>query len=162
VSEQIDAARPLGAFNFRVELSLPGESNPVCLATFSECDGLEMSMEAKTIREGGNNGRQIHLVGPVTYGQLSLKRGMTETADSSNKIVDLWEWFEKVQGSPNLRAHGEISLLSRDRARTTKRFLLTGCLPLKIRAQGFNAQDGVIAVEEMQIAYETMERVVEA
>ena len=31
----------------------------VCNAAFAECDGLEMTMEVKTIREGGNNA-QLH------------------------------------------------------------------------------------------------------
>ena len=32
-------------------------------------------MEPKTIREGGNNTTMVHFVGPVSYGQLTLKRG---------------------------------------------------------------------------------------
>jgi len=33
------------------------------------------------------------------------------------------------------------------------RFELTDCLPIKIKAPSFNAKDGAIAIEEMQIAY---------
>jgi hypothetical protein len=36
------------------------------------------------------------------------------------------------------------------------RFVLTGCLPLKLKAPALNAQDGTVAIEEMQIAYETL------
>ena len=68
---------PFTAFNFAVEISITDGSPLVCHAAFSECDGLEMTLEPKTIREGGNNGRQIRLTGPVAYGQLTLKRGMT-------------------------------------------------------------------------------------
>jgi len=39
---------------------------------------------------GGNNRRPIHLAGPISYGQLTLKRGMTTD-------FGLWEWFEAVQ-----------------------------------------------------------------
>ena len=66
---------PFTAFNFAVEINVHGVSNKVCSAAFSECDGLEMSMEVKTIREGGNNGEQLRLTGPASYGMLSLKRG---------------------------------------------------------------------------------------
>lgn len=141
--------RPLTAFNFKVNLSFAGESKRICLAEFSDCDGLEMSQTLKTIREGGNNGRQIHLAGPVVYSQLTLKRGM-----SSNH--DLWTWFAEVQTDRSLRVTGEILVLSSDRTREDARFVLTGCLPIKLKAPALNAKDGAIAIEEMQIAYETL------
>jgi hypothetical protein len=32
-------------------------------------------------------------------------------------------------------------------------FKLRGCLPIKIKAPALNASDGLVAIEEMQIAY---------
>lgn len=153
-------APPYTAFNFRVEITLPeegendggdGGSETLCHAAFSECDGLEMTMQVKTIREGGNNARQIHLTGPVSYGQVTLRRGMTSN-------FDLWDWFDKVQqdGNRGLRADAEIIMLSSDRSAEQVRFLLERCLPVKMRAPALNAKDGLIAVEEMQMAYERM------
>lgn len=138
------------AFNFKVRLQLDGESQAICDGAFSEVTGLELSIEAETIREGGNNSRQIHLMGPVSHGQLTLKRGMTEG-------LDLWRWFTAVNRKRDLRASGEIAVLSADRTRETLRFALTGCLPLKLKAPALNAIDGAVAIEEMQIAYETLE-----
>src|SRR6516225_9274556 len=92
---------PFTAFNFAVEIEVPGVSPKVCSAAFSECDGLEMSMEVKTIREGGNNGRQPRLAGPLTFGQVTLKRGMTAT-------FDLWDWFTAVMTNARLRATASI------------------------------------------------------
>ena len=43
-----------------------GVADALCSAAFAECDGLEMTMDVKTIREGGNNGAQIRLTGPVS------------------------------------------------------------------------------------------------
>jgi phage tail-like protein len=143
--------RPFTSFNYQVRLILDGSAEPLCDAAFSDCDGLEISMETKTIREGGSNQRQIHLVGPLSYGQLTLKRGMTDDAG-------LWDWFEQVQRERTLRATGEVILLSSDRARETLRFVLGGCLPIKLKAPMLSASDGGIAVEEMQIAYETLRR----
>ena len=141
--------RPFTTFNFKVNLQLEGENTAICGAEFSDCDGLEMSLEPKTIREGGNNGRQIHLAGPVSYGQLTLKRGMTES-------FGLWKWFQRVQQDRTLRASGEVLFLSSDREREDVRFVLTGCLPVKLKAPALNAKDGQIAIEEMQVAYETL------
>jgi phage tail-like protein len=142
-------AIPFTTFNFLVNLELPGEDGKVCDAAFSDCSGLEMTLAPKSIREGGNNGRQIHLVGPVSYGQLTLKRGMTED-------FGLWRWFERVQTERSVRASGQIQMLAPDRKKADVRFNLSGCLPVKIKAPSLSAKDGLIAIEEMQLVYETL------
>ncbi|MBD3314352.1 MAG: phage tail protein [Chitinivibrionales bacterium] len=140
--------KPFTAFNFVVNLRMEGNTESLCSGEFAECDGLEMNVAPKTIREGGDNGRQIHLPAAISYGQLTLKRGMTEN-------WDLWNWFENIYESPGLRADGEVLMRSTDR-RDQVLFHLTGCMPVKLRAPSLNAKDGRIAVEEMQIAFETL------
>lgn len=148
--------RPFNTFNFRVSLTLGqgGKKTPLCEAEFSECDGLEISLAPQTIREGGNNHRPIHLLGAVTYGQLSLKRGMTSTGSS----FDLWRWFDRVlrRDAQGYRAEGTVTLLDAKGEKPTVSFTLTGCLPVKLKAPALNAKDGQIAIEEMQIAYERL------
>jgi phage tail-like protein len=141
---------PLIAFNFAVEVTVEGISR-VCGGAFAECDGLEMSMEVKTIREGGNNGRQIRLTGPSAFGTLTLKRGMTDT-------LDLWDWFEAVARRPGLRADARVVMLAADGQTPAALFKLSRCVPIKIKAPPLNARDGVVAVEEFQIAYESLLR----
>jgi phage tail-like protein len=147
----IDPQLPFVAFNFSVEIRLPDPKKVICSAAFSECDGLEVTMEVKTIREGGNNGRQIRLSGPLSYGQLVLKRGMT-------KDTGLWNWFAKSFNNPSLRATTEVVMFTADVGGKvpTRHFSLEGCLPIKFKAPALNAKDGLIAIEEMQIAYESL------
>ena len=140
---------PFTAFNFSVEIDVPGVSSRVCSASFSECDGLEATMEVKTIREGGNNVTQIRLTGPLAYGQLTLKRGMTAT-------FDLWDWMAAVSTQPALRADGEVVVLAPDGRTERARFLLSRCVPVKLKAPPLNAKDGMVAVEELQLAYESL------
>lgn len=142
--------QPLSALNFAVRLLLDGEQRPICDGAFSEVTGLEASIDTQTIREGGNNTRQIHLMGQISYGQATLKRGLT-------KGLDLWTWFNAVNDRRDLRASGEIVLLSGDRESETIKFILTGCLPIKLKMPSLNATDGIVAIEEMQIAYETLD-----
>ena len=109
-------------------------------------------MEPKTIRQGGDNSRQIHLSGPVSYGQVTLKRGMTSG-------FHLWQWFDKVQQEDGrgLRADAEILMLSSDpERRTNASFRLERCVPLRLRAPALNAKEGLLAVEELQLAYERL------
>jgi phage tail-like protein len=145
------ADRPLSAFNFSVEIVPDGTTRPLCSAAFSECDGLEMTLDVKTIREGGNNGVQIKLVGAAGYGQLALKRGMTEG-------FELWRWFEQVVASPSLRATAHVVVLDPEAAAVRPRatFLLTRCVPLKLKAPALNAREGIVAVEELQLGYESL------
>lgn len=143
---------PYVAFRFDVQLEVDnpqrfGLTNPLCSAAFAECDGLEMTMEPRSVREGGNNTEQVHLVGPVTYGSLRLRRGMTAN-------LDLWKWFSVAAGAEGRGTKARGVVLMRDaEGKARVRFTLSGCLPVKIKAPTLNAKDGQVALEEMQIAY---------
>ena len=145
---------PFTAFNFSVEITKAGDAKRLCSAAFSECDGLEMSMDVKTIREGGANSRQVRLSGPLTYGNLTLKRGMTAN-------FDLWEWFGAVVIDPAMRASAEVVLLAPD-GKVRARFVLDRCVPVKLKAPALNARDGTVAIEELQLAYESLSHKVPA
>lgn len=139
-------------FNFEVSVMLgDAATDPLCEAAFSECAGLEVSTDVKTIREGGNNTQPIHLPGPVSYGTLTLKRGMTPS-------FDLWDWVDRVtrDGERHLRAICEVEMLAADRSGPVATFVLTGCLPSKLKAPALTGQDGGVAIEEMEIVYETL------
>ena len=143
--------RPFTTFRFLVEVKVDGVADKVCGATFSEVDGLEMTMEPKTIREGGNNTAMVHFVGMVSYGQLTLKRGMTPNAD-------LWKWFAQVNspGFRGVRSRLEVVVVSSDGKNEDARFIADGCLPVKLKAAALNAKETQVAIEEMQIVYETL------
>ena len=143
------AATPFTAFNFAVEIVRDDASDRLVNGSFSECDGLEINMEVKTIREGGSNARQIRLSGPASYGNLTLKRGMTAS-------TELWDWFADTLDNPALRASAEVVVFAPDGVTERARFILTQCLPLKVKAPPLNAKDGLIAIEELQLAYETL------
>jgi phage tail-like protein len=152
-----DGSYPFTSFNFLVTLAMQqagalGLPDQFCNGEFAECDGLEVTMEAKTVREGGNNTQQIHLVGPVSYGTLTLKRGMTRNQD-------LWVWFNAVVANPAAPTSGRGALASAvitmcDAAQKPQVvFRLKDCLPIKLKAAPLNAKDGGVAIEEIQIAY---------
>ena len=109
-----------------------------------------MTVEAKTIREGGNNGAVVRMAGPVSFGQVTLKRGMTAN-------FELWDWFDKSVNDPGLRASAEVVIFAADGQSERARFLLKRCLPVKLKAPALNAKDGMVAIEEFQIAYETLQ-----
>lgn len=140
---------PFTAFNFAVEIKVEGVAEQICDAAFAECDGLEMTMDVKTIREGGNNGKEIRLTGPVKYGQVTMKRGMTAT-------FDLWNWFELMLTKHDLRANAEVVIFAADGSTEQARFILSRCVPVKLKSPPLSAKDGAVAIEELQLAYETL------
>ena len=140
---------PFTTFNFSVEITRTGQTERLCHAAFSECDGLEMTMDVKTIREGGNNGQQIRLTGAYNYGQVTLKRGMTAN-------FDLWDWVNDTLANPGLRADAEVVYLTEDGKTARASFVLSRCLPTKLKAPPLNAKDGMVAIEELQLTYESL------
>jgi phage tail-like protein len=141
-------------FNFLIRIDTGGDGGVLCEAAFAECTGLEMSAAPKTIREGGNNAGPVHLTGPISYGTLGLKRGMSEN-------FDLWTWFDEVYRDDGLhrRAECEIEVRTPDRTATAYSLHLTGCLPTKLKAADLDAKEGGIAIEEIEIAYQGMRMV---
>ena len=143
------AALPFTNFNFSVEIHVEGVAVQVCDAAFAECDGLEMTMDVKTIREGGNNGKEIRLTGGFKYGQVTMKRGMTSN-------FELWDWFNLTLVNPSLRGEAQVVLYAADGVTVRARFLLSRCVPVKLKSPPLNAKDGGVAIEEFQLAYETL------
>jgi phage tail-like protein len=150
-SESELSGYPFTSFDFSVELTV-GNGEHLCNAAFSECDGLELNQEVKTIREGGNNGVQVKLAGATAYGTLTLKRGLTAS-------FDLWDWFEASIQDSSLRGDAAVVLLAPDGTTERARWVLHGCLPMKLKAPPLNAKDGMVAVEELQVAYQSLKLV---
>ena len=142
-------SEPFAAYAFRVEIRLPGAHAPLCDAAFAECEGLELRFDVRTLHEGGDNVRQRLIAGPASYGEVTLRRGMTAS-------FDLWDWCGLVARDPGVRADargGPARPRRRDRAGG---FLLHRCLPVRMRAPRLDAVDGVVAIEELRLACESL------
>src|SRR5262249_13851769 len=64
----------------------------VALGGFSECSGLEMSMEAEEYKEGGLNGTVRQFPNRVKWSKITLKRGF-------GTGTTLWDWhYGYVEG----------------------------------------------------------------
>ena len=55
-----------------------------------------------------------------------------------------------------MRARAEIIVVSSDGTTEDARFIAEGCLPTKLRAPALNAKEGQVAIEEMQLVYQTL------
>lgn len=140
---------PFSALDFRVEILLPGAESPLCEAAFAACDGLELRLDVRAVREGGDPARQRLLAGPAGYGEVTLRRGMTES-------FDLWDWCALVMRDPGVRADARVVVLAPGGEAVRARFLLERCLPVRLKAPRLDAVDGIVAIEELRLACESV------
>ena len=144
---------PFTTFRFEVVLDLdvptPGLESPLCDAAFADCEGLDMTMEPKIVESASVTDRQQRLIGPVKYGQFTLRRGMTDN-------LQLWQWFAQgTRPGSVLTAHGQITMWD-SAANPVVQYTLEGCLPVHMRAPALSAKDGMIAVEELGLVCEKL------
>jgi phage tail-like protein len=141
------SAEPFTAFAFAVELRLPGSAAPLCQAAFCACDGLELRREILRFREGTEPSSVRLHPGAESFGNVTLRRGMTST-------FDLWDWWDRVRQGQAVRATCDIVVLSPDLAQERVRFRLYRCLPAKITGPALNASGNDIAIESLELACE--------
>jgi phage tail-like protein len=149
---------PYLAFNFLITLvdsaSAPGtaltpkQNQPA--GGFSECSGLEMSMDIEEYKEGGNNGLTLRFPTRVKHANLRFKRGIA-IAD------DLWLWhYGFVQGKV-VRRDGVVTLQD-EQQNPVKAWSFTRGLPVRWTGPSLNAAQNQVAIEELEIAHEGLRR----
>ena len=141
---------PYPAFAFQVDFSDPANGDaPICQGGFSECSGLEATMEPKVIRAGGQNYGAAQRAGQVTFGTVILRRGMTGNRD-------LWAWFSHVNqaGRTALRLQVIITVLAPGTDAPVLRVRLDRALPVKLKCADLNARATEVAVEELHLVHE--------
>jgi phage tail-like protein len=149
---------PLGAFNFYVTLidssNLAGTLLTAVLsyavAGFSECSGLDASMEIMEYREGGVNGYVHKFATRASHTNLVLKQGVIYLYDT------LWDWhYNWVQGT-GTRKDGLVVLLDESR-QPAKIWKFKRGIPMKWVGPPLNAAQSNVAIESLDIAHEGLE-----
>ena len=157
-------------FRFKVSLYNSDSNQLLCSGEFSEVSGFELTMEPKTIAEGGRNWGEHQRSGPTKFAPIILKRGVTS-------VNDLWAWFDATtrQSFYGYRLHGEILVKGNPVAtphdikgtgtNPTLTFKdtpvmvwkLTGVLPTKFKGPDLNATANQVAIEELHLVHEGLE-----
>lgn len=152
---------PLPVFRFKVTFSLPsvskndkGSERLLCEGAFSECSGLEATMEPKAIKVGGRNYGETQRAGRVSFATVILKRGVTANRD-------LWKWFRLVGGGAyTYRLDAEVTLLDFDgNGDKTPVIIWTmkNALPTKFKAADLNATSTQVGIEELHFVHEGLD-----
>lgn len=135
---------PYAAFNFRVEI------DGVPAAGFSECHGLDVSVDVIEYREGTDKAFSARkLPGQVRYSPIVLRRGLTQ--DKS-----LWQWFQSVVSGQVERSNGSIVLMDAAHNEVLRWNFIAGW-PSKWEGPALNAKSNEIAIETLEIQHEGLE-----
>lgn len=121
------------------------------LGGFSECTGLEMSLDIEEYAEGGRNGTVLRFPTRVKWTNIVLKHGI----GAGN---GLWDWhYDFVQGKGK-RKDGVITLLN-DLHVPTHIWHFKRGLPVKYSGPTLNATQSAVAIEAIEIAHEGLYQV---
>ena len=140
---------PLSNFRFSLELG------QVQVAGFAECTGLQMETKVFEYKEGGNNATTLKFPEASSYGNITLKRGVS----SSNDLID-WQLdvangrFSTNQRPPNPDV---AIILMNEKGDTIKRWTLIRPFPVKWVGPDFKASGNEVAIETLEIAHEGIE-----
>ena len=128
------------------------ELDGITQAKFSECSGLDATVEPVEYREGGDNTTVRKLPGRATYSDITLKWGLTDSDE-------LWQWHKQlIQGNVQ-RKNGSIVVYDLANAVEVARWNFVSGWPTKWEGPSFNATASEVAIETLTIAHEGIERV---
>ena len=145
---------PLHVFRFHVEFrpdDLRGAASAdainVCQGAFSECTGLEATMEAKAIKEGGRNYGAAMRAGYTTFATVVLKRGISATMD----LWAIYNAFATGYFAPRLQV--TINVLDASGS-AVRAWQLQRAMPVKFKFADLNARGAEVGIEELHLAHE--------
>ncbi len=134
---------PLPKFYF----SVTGLASP---ASFQEVSGLEMEAQVIEYRAGDSKGfNTIKMPGLSKVGNVTLKKGIFVT-DSK-----LWTWFSSIAMNTIARSTVVVNLLDETGSPRVS-WTLNNAFPTKYTGTDLKSDGNEVAVESMEIAYETL------
>ncbi len=136
---------PFRAYNFKLVIQGVTEGH------FTECSGLGIRVQAIKYREGGTS-QVVHCIpGPVEYGDITLRYGLSVSRE-------LWDWFTSaVQGRVD-RKNVSILMLDSDGVAEVLRWDLINAWPSEWRGAPLDAMGTQVAIEDLTLVFETLQR----
>lgn len=141
-------AQMLTTFSFHVEL------DGIDIGAFKECAGVDSQTEIIEYKETTKDGKMIirKLPGAMKWSDITLKKAIDQKRD-------LWDWRREVeQGEIDAaRRNGSIVLYD-SQGKEMARWNFIDGWPSKWKGADLNAGENNVAVEEITITHEGMER----
>src|SRR4051794_22192950 len=118
---------------------------------FTECIGLGMRIEPIRYRESGAHSEVRVLAGPLSYSEIILRYGVTDS-------LDLWSWLQNTAEGNILRKRVTIVQLGNDAVAQKITWNLHDAFPCQWSAVPWDSLGRETAVEELRLAFNRLER----
>jgi phage tail-like protein len=145
----IQRPQPYGGFNFLVVVQGLNPTGKEVGGTFTEVSGLTATVGMIKYRSGADLLWFTKLPGITQHDDLVLKYGTTGS-------VLFWNWILEAMSGRVRRLNGQIRLLDESRRKVVQ-WNITDAWPTKYTGPSMNAANDEFSVEEVQLAYHTLE-----
>lgn len=136
---------PFRAYNFKLDIQ------GITQGHFTECSGLDISVEVIRYREGGSSQVVHQIPGRVEYGGVTLRYGVTAS-------LEAWQWMTNMVNGQADRRQVSIILMATDGTTEVTRWNLSNAWPARFRGVALDALGHEVAVESLTLVYEGIER----
>jgi phage tail-like protein len=138
---------PLRNFRFRLEI------DGIAQAAFSEVAIGETTTEAIDYREGNEPTHVRKLSGLTKFGNITLKRGITDS-------LDIWNWHKEILAGQIQSNRKQVIIVAQDEAGGDKaRFVVSEAWPMKYDPSDLNGKGNEVFIELLELVNEGIERV---
>jgi phage tail-like protein len=136
---------PFRSYNFKLMIQGVTEGH------FTECTGLEVAVKVIKYREGGNNQVVRAIPGQVSYGDVTLRYGLTASRE-------LWDWMMASARGAVDRKNVSILMLDSQGVQEVMRWDLINAWPCGWRGAPLDALSQEAAIESLTLVFESIER----
>jgi phage tail-like protein len=138
---------PLGNFRFRLEI------DGVQSAGFSEVEIGETTTQVIEYREGNDHSHVRKLPGLTKYGNVTLKRGVTDS-------LELFNWHLRIVNGQIAANRRNVVIVVLDEAGAdVARYVVSEAWPSKYHPGDLNARGNDVFIETLELVNEGVERV---
>lgn len=132
--------------NYHFDVSFGGTS-----LRFTEVSGLDIQVEVIDFRDGSmKEYNTLKMPGQHRYSNLILKRGIVQGD------TEFFDWMKTVQGGQPQRRDMQVRLLNEEH-NPVYVWKLRNAFPVRYSGPHFNSMNSELAVETLEIAYESMD-----
>ena len=135
---------PLRNFRFRLEIGGIREAH------FTEVTGFDTTTDVIDYREGDDPTHVRKLPGLNKYGNVTLKRGITDS-------MDLYNWYKDVVAG-KVRRETVAVVVQDEEGKDKARFQITEAWPCKYDPMDLNAKGNDVSIETLELCNEGVER----
>jgi phage tail-like protein len=146
----MDRIDPLRGFRFRVEIE------NLAVAAFNDVAIAESAVAVVDHRYGNDPPHMRKLSGLTTYGNVTLKTGMTVGAGA----LALFQWHQEISAGNVKTQRKRVTVVVQDEAgQDQARFVIDQAWPTKYHHTDLNAKGNDVVIETLELANEGIERV---